>query len=627
MMDEAQSSAPKARSVLDELRAIQAQFIPAADRSSLGMPGGAEGIGGEESRVREELLTPVSPSDIINSVEQDTVESIEHASPQPLEAAASWVQGPVAGYFADSSVPQQGSVSAAESNVVSLANTTPASGAIDQAPDMDMAFTAAALGGEFETHLHAAVDDLATISPSALLAGSRSDGAVDASLEEGSQLLTEVASTQSHGQAKQSSHDYGILPFEDTASNEYLVALPPPARSRPEMVSIINSYTQEIQSFESYYLRGAARSPDSKSAVKVDTMLQTLAELSNLPPYHKDLQDLSQEQWMKYARETSSKLSFVYELLTRLRDSNVEVVILAAGGQVLEKVEAIVSQCSFTYRHIQQQDWSKASTEQGSACKVVLVDTSLKDLRPRLTENIVVAFDESAESSGLLQLYKTNQLEDQCPMIFTLVEVYSLEHINRRLSPVMDPLERRLAQVKCLVLLLEHAEDHVFDSVPLPHDLAEELVQYMVEDNTFQSPPTRWETWEHQQIPEEVFNIYKALRSQMDAHREDRKRVREVSSNGSATPKRPRIDSSSVDEAQLSEALKAHFGTNICVKGDMAQVSVEKLEDLVALVSQKSFNITFMSKYLTIDLDWRFGGHIEQEERGSEPIRQDRTQI
>lgn len=616
MMEESHSPIPKARSVMDELRAIQAQFIPAADTSSLGLPSGAEGTGDEGTRAREELLTPVSPSDIINSVEQDAIDNPEHASRHPPEGAVSWAQEPETGYFADPLGPQHASTSATESNVASLANTTPASGAIDQAPDMDMAFTTAALGGGFDPHLHGTVNDIATISP-ALLAGSGSGGVGNTSLGGTPQILTDVAVTQGHGPVKQHVHDFGILPFEETAANEYLVALPPPARSRPEMVSIINSHAEEIESFDSYFLRGAARSPDSKPAIKVDTMLQTLTELSNLPPYHKDLQDLSQEQWMRYARETSSKLSFTYELLNRLRDCNMEVVILAAGGQVMEKVEAIVSRCSFTYRHSQQQDWFEASAEQGSACRVVLVDTSLKDVRPRLTENIVMAYDESAESSGLLQLYKTTQSEDQCPIIFTLVEAYSLEHINRRLSPAMDPLERKLAQVKCLILLLEHAEDHVFDSVPLPHDVAEDLAQYMVEDSTFHPPPTRWETWEHQQIPDEVFDTYKTLRSQLDPRREDRKRAREASSNDTETPKRPRIESSPADEAQLSEALKARFGTRVRVKGDMAQVSIKKLENLITLVSTKSLYCTILLEYLTRGTGRGFRGCTEQEGRRS----------
>lgn len=581
MMEESQNSAPKVRSVMDELRAIQAQFIPAANR------GDADGAGPEETRAREELLTPVSPSDIVNSVEQDPVDSIDQASPQAPEGVAPWGQEQGVGYFGYPSVPQHGSASAAESHLASLASSTPASAAVDQAPDMDVAFTAAALGGEYESGLHAAINDLATISP-ALLGGSGPGGIEDARLGEDLTVVPVTASAQSHNEANSGSDDFGILPSEDTAPNEYLVALPPPARSRPEMVSIINSHSRDIDVFENYFMRGPSRSPDSKAVVKITAMLENLAELSNLPPYHKDLQDLSQEQWMKYARETSSKLAFIYELLNRLRDCNMEVVILAAGGQVMEKVEAIVSQCSFTYRHIQQQDWSKASTEQGSACKVVLVDTALRDVQPRLTENIVVAYDESAESSGLLQLYKTKLLEDQSPIIFTLVEVFSLEHINRRLSPAMDPLEKSLAQVRCLISLLEYAEERIADSVPQPHDLAEEVARYTVEDNTFSPPPTRWETWEHQQIPDEVLDAYRVFRSQLEPHREERKRAREDSTSGTDTPKRPRIDieSCSADEAQLSETLKARFGANIRVKDDMVQVSVEKLEDLVSLVEE-----------------------------------------
>lgn len=574
------------RAVLDELRAIQLEFTPAHLHASiLGNSSGAV-------RANDEPPTPVSPSDILSSVEQDNLESEEQAALQSAEGSTSWGHEPDPVLFADALRPQLGSASAAESNVASLAATTPASGAIEQATDVKMAFTAAALTSGIESGLQSSNNVIDTISPSALLAVTGTDVLPDAPLQETLEPLVAANVAQEprdHDTAMQDVHDFGILPLEDTAANEYIIALPPPARSRAETVEIIRTHRQEIDSFEAIFARDAPQSPNSKASVKIDAMLQTLNELSNLPPYHKDLLDLSQEEWMRYARDTASKLAFIYEFLNRLRTVNVEIAILVAGDPVIEKVEAIVSQGGFTYRRVQQQGWSQASDEQGSDCKIVLIDTSQSSPRPRTTENIVIAYDETAESSGLLQPYKTIQVEDQTPMIFSLIGVYSLEHINRRLSPTMDPLEKKFAQVKCLIALAEFTdEEEAYEQVPQPHEFAQDLVQYMVDEDGFRPPPVRWESWEHQRIPKHVFDFYKSMRGQMVPYG-SRKRAREDSSDAVDTPKRARVEIMA-DDVQLSEGLRARFGNNVRVRRGMAEVSLEKLEDLIGLVRTAKIN-------------------------------------
>lgn len=579
------------RGVLDELRAIQLEFTPVHMHASiLGNNSGA-------IRANDEPPTPVSPSDILSSVEQDNLENEEQAALQSAEGSTSWGHEPDPVLFADSLDPQHGSASAAESNMASLATTTPASGAIEQATDVEMAYAAAAaLTSGIEAGLQSNNNVLDTISPSALLAVTGPDALPEASFQETLEPLV-VASvaeeTKDHDTAMQDGHDFGILPLEDTAANEYIIALPPPARSRAETVEIIRTHRQEIDSFEAIFSRDGPRSLDNKATVKIDAMLQSLNELSNLPPYHKDLPDLSQDEWMRYARDTTSKLAFIYELLNRLRTVDVEIAILVAGDPVLEKVEAIVGQGGFTYRRVQQQEWSQASDEQGSDCKIVLIDTSQAGPRPRSTENIVIAYDETAESSGLLHPYKTNQVEDQTPMIFSLVGVYSLEHINRRLSPAMDPLEKKLAQVKCLVATAKFADDEdEYEQIPQPHEFAQDLVQYMVDEDGFRPPPVRWASWDHQRVPELVFNSYKAMRGQMVPYG-SRKRAREDSSGAVDTPKRARVEIMT-DDVQLSDGLRARFGNDIRVRRGMAEVSLEKLEDLIGLVRTAKINVSII---------------------------------
>lgn len=567
------------RDVLNELRAIQLEFMPPHMRDAR-LPS-------------DQPPTPISPSDhdILSSVEQDTVEDPEETPVRSAEGTTSWGQGHGPILFLDSLGTAHGSASAAESNLPSLAVTNPTNIAINQAAaDVEMALTAATLSVGLETSLQSRNNVLDTISPSALIAVTGSGTVPDTSLGDGSGLFAAVgrpAEPQNHDTTMQDRHGFGVLPSEDTAQNEYIIALPPPARSRPETGVIIRRHEQDIEIFKSMFSRDAPQSLDNKATVKIDAMLQALNELSNLPPYHKDLLDLSQEEWMRYARDTTSKIAFIFEFLDKLRTVAVNITILAAGGPVIEKVEAVVNQGGFTYRRVHQHNWSQASDERGSTCKVVLIDTFRENLRPRSTENIVIAYDETAESSGLLQPYKTNKPEDQTPLIFSLIGVYSLEHINRRLSPTMDPLEKKLAQVHCLGVLVEYAdEEDAYEQVPQPHEFAHELVKYMVDEDGFHPPPVRWESWDHQRIPEHVFDIYQDTRALM-APFDSRKRVREDSLAESELPKRARIGSIA-DDVQLSEGLIQRFGNNVRVERGMAEVSLVKLEDLIDLVSTAS---------------------------------------
>lgn len=571
------SNQPETRNIMAELRAIQIQYVPASVRNA--------------AQFHDQPPTPVSPSDngIINSVEQDTVDDLAEAPQQSAGGSTSWAQEPDSVLFPDLLVSQHGSASAVDSNVGSLAATTPASGAIDQATDGNLALAEAALIDGFDAGLQTSDNILDTVSPSDLLTAT-GPGDVSGDLE----LLAAVGSApkpQGYDMViPLGPNEFGIFPSEDTATapNEYIIALPPAARSRAEIVDIIKTHLQEIAAFKALFSRDAPISLDEKATVKLDAMLHNLDELSNLPPYHKDLPGLSQEEWVRYARDTTSKMAFLYEFLNKLRNVAVNVTILGSS-LVIEKVEAIVNQGGFSYRHALQQGWSQLSDEQGRDCKVTLVDTTrATDAQPRVEDNVVIAYDETAESSGLLRRWKTDHLESQTPLIFSLVGVYSLEHINRRLSPSMDPLEKKLAQVHCLVELANFAygDDEpsaAYEQVPQPHEFAEELVQYMVDEDGFLPPPLRWDSWDHQRIPEHVFQSYKRARSGMAPYG-SRKRAREDSFDKSGTPKRPRIESTA-DCVQLSEGLRQRFGDNVRVNRGVAEVSLEKLEDLVDMVS------------------------------------------
>lgn len=582
-MEDSQAALPEL-SALDELRAIQAEFIPGYQENA--DAGNAESGNAAEPQHLEGPPTPVSPSSILNSVEQDSLDNLHPVPSHSADGHPAWGQDPSPLLFTDPMEHQQ-DASAIGSNVTSLTAPTPASGAIDHVSDVDMALTATALNRNMGAGL-GSHDVPATISPSALYASMGFESASEPTFRPEGQLSrnVDIPATlhEGHGDiAMQDSQDFGILPSEDTAFNEYVVTLPPAARIRAESLEFINSHRREIEEFNSSLSREAIRSPDSKSIIKIDDMLQHLTELSNLPPYHKDFPYLPQEELMRYARDTSSKMSFVYEFLKGLRDVAMEIVILGTTGPVMKQLEAIVSQGGFLYRHIHQKEWPQPPSEEGPACRIVLIDTSLKDTYHVNTANVVVAYDQTAEASGLLDQYTTDSSEDQVPLILSLVEVYTLEHINRRLSPVMDPFERKVAQVICLTHLSKLLEDEMaYDRVPQPHELAQELTQYLVdEEGGFSQLQGRWETWEHQTIPEDVFDMYKRFRSQLGSS-VNRKRQFDDAVTLNEFSKRARVQ----PQTEVSEELRNFLGQEITFKGNSVKVSIEKLEDLVDQVSQ-----------------------------------------
>ncbi|PSS02475.1 hypothetical protein BD289DRAFT_478850 [Coniella lustricola] len=542
----------------------------------------------ESNHTQNELQTLVATSSIINTVELDNFSNMDRMRPQIVEdRAARWDTSAEAVLFPNpTDIQQPNPASTIHSSLPSLETSTPASGMINPAADVDMAFGTTTLHG-LEPIVQGS-EMLATISPAALLASAGPVSLLEETHQGPTDLLAgQVSLTISDVASKvmvDADHAYGILPAEDSAPNEYMIALLPPTRARSEMFEAINACRQDIEAFETAFMDNVLLSTNHKSLAPINALLRTLTDMSNLPPYHKDFPGMSKEEWVRYARDTASKLSFLYEFLNSLRDVIVELVIVCAGGPVLEKVEAIVGQGGFTYRHALHQDWVQPSTEHGSTCRVVLVDTSQPTNQPtHLLANIVIAYDESADTSGLLEPYKTADSHNQAPIILNLVEVYSLEHVNRRLSPMMNPLERKYAQIKCMDELANYADDEsAFERVPQPFEIAGELVHYLVQDGRYVAPEARWDTWEHQVVPEYVFNAYKDHREQLSSL-QNHKRARDGSDEDGERPKRARIETPG-DDVQLSEELKTHFGNNMRVKGGVAQVSLEKLEDLVGLV-------------------------------------------
>lgn len=392
------------------------------------------------------------------------------------------------------------------------------------------------------------------------------------------------------------------------ASNEQIITLPLAANLRHIYLDILSDNEPVIESFTEVFAEDVYKVPDESLVTKVDDMLRHLYDLCDLPVSQEDLQLTTAEDMMKYARDTNSKFSFVYEFLGGMRDTDQQVLILARPGRVTEFLEALLSSRHFNYRRLDGLEMHQSNPDE--PLRVILAPTNRTSSEMPADVGVVIAFDASARSSGLISTYQTKGVEDEGPLVLSLVVTHSIEHIDMRISRSMDSLERKNA----IVVSVVHARDLISDperGFREPHDVAEMFVHFMKE-------PTTEFYWEQQGIPDEVFEVYMSSQAQAratqrspvppDVHSDrstSRKRQLVCANNanvhilltrsqddagsGTGTPKRARVAESlrrSIEpRSQISDSLRHLLGNHIILNGGVAEVPIERLEALAAKVS------------------------------------------
>ena len=290
--------------------------------------------------------------------------------------------------------------------------------------------------------------------------------------------------------------------------NEQIVTLPLPANLRHVYLSILAQNEPVMEEFTQVFSEDVYRVPDESLVLKVDDMLRRLYDLCDLPASQEDIPLSTAEDMMKYARDTNSKFLFVYELLDGLRDVGHQVLILARPGRVTEFLEALLSARHFNYRRLDKLETHAANPDESLSIILAPTNTSPTDLPAGV--GLVLAFDQTARSSGLLAAYQTNSDSDELgPMVLSLVVTHSVEHIDLRISSSMDPLERKNA----LVVSVVQARDLIAEperGYPEPHAVADIFIS-MIKD------PTADVFYEQQTVPDEVFEVYMSSQAQARA--------------------------------------------------------------------------------------------------------------
>jgi hypothetical protein len=375
-------------------------------------------------------------------------------------------------------------------------------------------------------------------------------------------------------------------------SGEYLVTLPLVSNLRTRYIETIMEHRLAIANHTSALADSSTKEPDDDTANEIDQLFETLLDMVDLPAFLEGL-ELSREYMVKHSTNSNSKFSFIYELLSQVKRGG--IVILSRPGRVADFLEAILTECR-DKGHNRSENNDKAATAESPRAEVqfTLATTDSDPTSLPTDVRAVICFDQKARTSVLWMRYAA--MEDSRPLMLTLITTYTLEHIDRLLPALMDPLERRNA----LVIGTWQSRGYVINSnITLPHEAADifaGIIDYSSSDFI----------WHPEPLPDTILDVYAATQNraspeheveiqaeeyQLDPH--GRKRVFDGSDDEDISAKRPRMSEEAEPPRQslilgnphLSEGLKNALGGRLIAKGETVEISLEQLESLAIKAS------------------------------------------
>lgn len=245
--------------------------------------------------------------------------------------------------------------------------------------------------------------------------------------------------------------------------------------------------------------------PDQALVSRIDQLFGRLSNICDYPPdvVGTALENLPPSQLAKYACDSNSKFSFIFELLQGLY-KDIKFLIVARSVELLRllhhlagaaKVECI---CEAIER--------RTSDYPTSAAQVTLVLPD-EDVRA-LDFDVVVGFDRSFASSRISSRLEADvkSTDAKRPRVLTLVTTHSIEHIGLHVPGDMGPLERKNALLSGIVRARKLVSDPE-RGYSEPHGIASVFVEYFNgQTDTIISEPVP--------LPDEVLDIYLSSQSQ-----------------------------------------------------------------------------------------------------------------
>lgn len=285
----------------------------------------------------------------------------------------------------------------------------------------------------------------------------------------------------------------------------HIVTLPFQASLRPLYDETLLNARQDVTEFSQVFNNEIFVAPNEALVSRID---QLFGQLSNICDYPPDavgtvLADLPSSQLAKYACDSNSKFSFVYEFLEGLC-KDTKILIVARSVDLLRLLahlaEAARVECTC------EAIGNRTSIYSESAAQVTLALP--RDSVQVFDFDVVIAFDRSFATSrashGLETVDKAAGTKK--PRLLTLVTTHSIEHIDLHVPEEMSHLERKSA----LLIGIARARKLVSDperGYAEPHELAGVFVDYFngKSDAIILEPVP---------LPDDVLDIYLGTQSQ-----------------------------------------------------------------------------------------------------------------
>jgi hypothetical protein len=288
---------------------------------------------------------------------------------------------------------------------------------------------------------------------------------------------------------------------QEDGHTQHVITLPMQASKRPYYGEIIKDYKVEIEAFSASFTGESGEQPSKSLVQKIRDLFDRLFDICDYPPnvVGTALESEPSADIAKFCCDSNPKFSFLFELMTALDKKEKEILIVVRNRELMRLVFALteVAEIECSAEGINRR------TNFPSAIRITLALWN-EDFNP-FNFDVVIGFDYRYIRSGIaMQL--ASGTGRKSPVVLLMVTTYSVEHVSLHTLSNASELEETNAMLACTV----HAGQYLKDperGYGEPHEIAEIFARYL-------NGITDTLNWEHQEIPEDVLDIFEGPMSQ-----------------------------------------------------------------------------------------------------------------
>ncbi|KAI1438704.1 hypothetical protein GGR50DRAFT_637433 [Xylaria sp. CBS 124048] len=348
-------------------------------------------------------------------------------------------------------------------------------------------------------------------------------------------------SSNSSGEETRAGYQQRLLSHGPTEPGEYIITLPFQSSSRTQYNDIIRENEALMIEYNAAFRVLPHKTPRPDLVDRLDIMFSRLFDMCDFPPFLDTLPSMSPEQLTKHAIGTNAKFSFVAELLDNLQilNSDKRVLIFARPGKLLELLGGVVQSRGYHFLLSGQEVIGTADAKH--PLTVALCSTSDEASSIPKNFDVVIAFDHTFRPE---LMSSTNECSP--PIMLTLVNIASIQHLNMCIGEDLQPLERKVVLMLALAKAMRFIED------PDPSESLFSVAEKFSRRIQMRDDDDDGFYWEPQPLPAEILDDLCIASSQFETTQLSTQNLRTDQHSGSR--KRSHIDE--VDDENVSKRPK-----------------------------------------------------------------------